>query len=313
MKMKCVKSVLVGMTAVFTLVSTMNAASAVAASSDIQVILDGKRIAFVDAKPYADSGRVLVPLRVVSENLGAKVDYSNNVVTISQGSSVVKLTIGSKTASVNGKAVSLDSVPTVKSSRVFVPLRFVSEQLGQAVDWDSVDQYVWIGEKTLPNIENTIPVESTDAYKVLYRQTPDLINYDASGRTTIQVLDEASFPIYIPYGFSTDTLDLSRWDKQLYSFSLVQIDKENFFRVHYSGYSLAICLLGNDGYPRGRAAEKHTINDDGSFTDYYPIVSSGDKTFYNDAKWASYKPIDVKYVQLSIDSKNIVLIKSFWY
>jgi hypothetical protein len=59
----------------------------------------------------------------------------------------IVLTIGSPVATVNGGSVTLDVAPFIKDSRTFVPLRFVSEQLGANVTYTTkpdgtVDQVI---------------------------------------------------------------------------------------------------------------------------------------------------------------------------
>jgi len=59
----------------------------------------------------------------------------------------IVLTIGSPVATVNGGSVTLDVAPFIKDSRTFVPLRFVSEQLGTNVTYTTkpdgtVDQVI---------------------------------------------------------------------------------------------------------------------------------------------------------------------------
>ena len=50
----------------------------VSAQMDVKVTLDGNEIFFPDAKPFIDErDRVLVPIRFVSEALGALVDWEN--------------------------------------------------------------------------------------------------------------------------------------------------------------------------------------------------------------------------------------------
>ncbi len=48
----------------------------------------------------------------------------------------ITLTIGSKTATVNGKKVELDVPPQVIKGRTMVPLRFIGEQLGATLRYD---------------------------------------------------------------------------------------------------------------------------------------------------------------------------------
>jgi hypothetical protein len=93
----------------------------------------------LDAAPFIDGSRTLVPIRFVSEALGAKVDWdaATRQVTITDGAARIVLTIGSGSALVNDSSQSLDAPPRIDGGRTFVPLRFVSETLGAKVDYDA--------------------------------------------------------------------------------------------------------------------------------------------------------------------------------
>ena len=89
-------------------------------------------------------GRTLIPVRLVSEQLGAQVIWvpdTRQVILLRDADTIV-LTLGSAQALVNGQIVELPGgVPAcvVKyqgAENTMVPLRFVSEQLGAQVDWD---------------------------------------------------------------------------------------------------------------------------------------------------------------------------------
>jgi uncharacterized repeat protein (TIGR02543 family) len=85
----------------------------------------------------ADS-RTLVPVRFVSEALGAQVDWNANdrTVTITQGDTVIVMTIGSTTYTVNGQEQTMDTTPIINAdNRTMVPVRFVSQALGATVDY----------------------------------------------------------------------------------------------------------------------------------------------------------------------------------
>lgn len=87
--------------------------------------------------------RTLVPVRFISENLGATVkwDGAKQEVSIFYKDKLIVLTIDKPVAYVNDKAYLLpDSVPPKLMdyngiSRTMVPLRFVSDQLGMDVNW----------------------------------------------------------------------------------------------------------------------------------------------------------------------------------
>jgi len=88
--------------------------------------------------PIIENGRTLVPIRVISETMGAVVDWdsSESRVTITSDDTIVELWIDSQYVFVNNEQIELDVSPVVHDSRTFVPLRFVSEALGANVEWE---------------------------------------------------------------------------------------------------------------------------------------------------------------------------------
>ncbi|GGD66888.1 family 10 glycosylhydrolase [Paenibacillus nasutitermitis] len=105
----------------------------------ISIFLDGQQIKS-DVSPYIvpKADTTLVPLRVISEGLGASVDWEQltKSVTISWPETMIKMTAGQTYALVNENKVKLGTTVTVKQGRVMVPLRFVGEQLGLQVNWN---------------------------------------------------------------------------------------------------------------------------------------------------------------------------------
>lgn len=110
----------------------------------VNVQVDDKSLKFPDAQPYYENNRVLVPIRFVSEALGAKVEYkkesvgnqTERMVYVKLDGKTVQMPIDSDNASVDGATVKLDVPARDQDSRVFVPLRFVSEALGAEVEWN---------------------------------------------------------------------------------------------------------------------------------------------------------------------------------
>ncbi len=92
--------------------------------------------------PYINGGRTMVPLRVVAENLGARVEWdaAEKRIDLVRNVDKIQLWIGKQVALVNGKSLLLDVPPEIKGERTFVPLRFVAEALGAKVSWDEVTQ-----------------------------------------------------------------------------------------------------------------------------------------------------------------------------
>ena len=95
--------------------------------------------------------RMLVQIRIVSENMGYKVEWSEETwhkgiqkIWINDAKTNVEFDIGSTTALVNGKTVNIDEqdgkpVETkamLIGDRTYVPLRFVSEALGGTIEYE---------------------------------------------------------------------------------------------------------------------------------------------------------------------------------
>lgn len=126
----------------FAVVSMLSVSSISNAAGSIPIYIHNDQIQNSLA-PIIEQGRVLVPIRVVSEALGAKVEWDkkDNKVTVRKWAESVILTIGKNTASVDGKhdksgVISLDVAAKLENNRVFVPLRFLSELYGYRVDWN---------------------------------------------------------------------------------------------------------------------------------------------------------------------------------
>jgi len=115
------------------------------AASDITLIINGRAVRS-DVPPLLVDGYTLVPIRVVSENLGASVDWNQEakVVTINSASTRIVLTVGRTTATVDGSPVTLGVPARLVSGRTLVPLRFVSQALGASVSWDQARRQVTI-------------------------------------------------------------------------------------------------------------------------------------------------------------------------
>ena len=109
---------------------------------DVQVILDGQPLIF-DVQPRNIDGRVMVPMRVIFEALGAEVDFdaATQIITadIICGCEVV-MQIGSTAIFVNGSPIQpMDVAPVIIDGRTLVPLRFVAQTLNSEVVWDGAN------------------------------------------------------------------------------------------------------------------------------------------------------------------------------
>ncbi|MGB9553903.1 MAG: copper amine oxidase N-terminal domain-containing protein, partial [bacterium] len=100
----------------------------------------------MDVAPFIEANRTWVPVRFVSEALGAEVKWrqEEQQVYITMGGNDIILTIGSNSLVFNGKSQTMDVAPFLRSNRTWVPLRFVAENLGCTVSWVQGSQEVVI-------------------------------------------------------------------------------------------------------------------------------------------------------------------------
>ncbi|MGW8957975.1 N-acetylmuramoyl-L-alanine amidase [Paenibacillus sp. NPDC055715] len=119
-----------------------------AAGADL--FLDGKRIeAPADAKPEMVNGKVMIPLRVVGEQLGYQFKWEPQAykISIQKNSTDMSMYVGRTSADVNGTTVNLDAPPVMRGNSTMVPLRFVGEQMGLKVDWNNKNKSVNLSQK----------------------------------------------------------------------------------------------------------------------------------------------------------------------
>ncbi|WP_199613896.1 copper amine oxidase N-terminal domain-containing protein [Paenibacillus alkalitolerans] len=132
--------------ALFIVLSSLPALS-LAANLPLRIVVNGDRIDVRDAAPFIDNnGRAQVPLRFVSEALGAKVGWNNKskTVTIEIVSKTLSLVTGKTSYTLNGEIRKMDTAALLKNKRTYVPIRFVSEALGATVNWDKKINTVYI-------------------------------------------------------------------------------------------------------------------------------------------------------------------------
>ena len=111
----------------------------------ITVILNGKQLEF-DVEPTLINSRTMVPMRVIFEALGAKVDWDGATQTAIgvTKNTTIKITIGKDYLLKNDNIVVLDSPAVVISGRTLVPVRAIAESLDCKVEWYGETQVVEI-------------------------------------------------------------------------------------------------------------------------------------------------------------------------
>ncbi|ULO09247.1 N-acetylmuramoyl-L-alanine amidase [Paenibacillus sp. 19GGS1-52] len=118
-----------------------------AESVETHINLDGNELTISkDAQVQIVNGSVMVPLRLVTEQLGYSVKWDNVTKTaiIEQANTTLKLVVNNTTAEVSGRQVQLDNPPFLSGSITLVPLRFVGEETGTTVGWDNLTKTVYL-------------------------------------------------------------------------------------------------------------------------------------------------------------------------
>lgn len=97
--------------------------------------VDGRTIE-MDTVSVIKSGRTYVPFRAIGELLGARVEYDNNVRTITTyfDDSVLTMSVGYNHYAIDGKVYQMDAAPYINSDgRTMVPIRFIAQVIGYDV------------------------------------------------------------------------------------------------------------------------------------------------------------------------------------
>lgn len=169
-------------------------------NGSITVTYNGKPVEF-DAPPFLDaSGRTLVPLRTLAQQLGCTVTWEpsgrDNILSIQNDQVVIDMKIGEAKAMVNGKNVALDTASFIKDNRTYVPLRFISETFGVKTTWNETAKTVdltTIGT----NLETTTGSDSKVGL---------LLGIPTDTSIAIQYLTDSNGSMYYLYGLTPGSL-----------------------------------------------------------------------------------------------------------
>ena len=163
-----------------------------AAAASIRIFLDDKAVSFAEA-PFIENDRVLVPMRGILESLGYSVAWQEESKTVLAEKDEIQISLhpDEKTATVNGKAVSIDAPAKIRNGRTFVPLRFLAEYSGAEVTWNQSTSSV-----SIHSAEYMAPEKTENNDSVVYIQTNKMqgsgIVLSAEGTTTVVGLDTSA-------------------------------------------------------------------------------------------------------------------------
>jgi len=302
MKMKKVLLTVVAGAMMFTTVGFGgSAAHAATTPKQVEVLLNTVKMKFPDAKPFQDGqGSVMVPIRFVSEALGAKVTYSKtgkvSKVGIKSKDHTVDMTIGQTTATVDGQKKDYGTQIILKQNRTFVPLRLVSEGLGQKVEWDKIGRWVWIGNKDFRSTDNKEFRLTKLSNFNAYTQTKDIFK-NSKGETYsgVKIIKESDLPLQLADG------------QVVYSIDLVKnpIKGDDWVQIRSSSRGNPVTFLVKNSFGRGRHVVDAGFVNNGDKTgmNNYPVLSSLD--LFQNGKFVE----NYDYSKFKISSADYILLE----
>lgn len=118
---------------------------------------------------YLKNGVTMVSLRDIGDIFSSQVswDSKTSTATISTDTKTVSVTKDKKTATVNGKSQKLDQSAAIVKDRIYVPLRFLSENLGANVGWNesTITANIKSGSASVPaHLKGDAPYTADELY-----------------------------------------------------------------------------------------------------------------------------------------------------
>ncbi|PKM68609.1 MAG: hypothetical protein CVU95_03130 [Firmicutes bacterium HGW-Firmicutes-2] len=152
--------------------------------SPMTILLNNKPL-FFDTEPYVNKSynRTLVPLRGITEALGASVGWNaaTSSITITRSDTKLELKVGSASVLVNGKSEMMDVPVLLKDSRTYVPLRFITQYFGGDVKWIQESKTVELTiNDTTQWIEQAKQYEAANQYEEAEQKYKAILEMDAN-------------------------------------------------------------------------------------------------------------------------------------
>lgn len=170
------------------------------ANDSVTVYSNGNLVA---DKGVIVDGRTLVPVRGVFEYMGYTVEWDNDTktaqLTSSDGSTVITLTNGKDTFTINEDTITPDVPQQIIESRFMLPLRAVGEAVNAQVDWNGESKTAYIISQNSDVIESTTETateETTESNTEVTTKT------EVIGNTTIT--SKMNVPFVTIEGISSD-------------------------------------------------------------------------------------------------------------
>lgn len=176
-----------------------------------------------DVPPVIKDGRTLVPVRALTEALGANVQWDprTNVVTIIKNGTVIELKMNSNKIKINGMESTIDVPAANMNDRIVVPIRFIAENFNQQVEWDEETGSIIIISK-----DGTAPAPTTPAPNPA---TPNVVSINDNVMGTAN--GQFEFVGNWDYGFQSGAYgDDNHWS----------VDGDAYYQVKFTGTQIKL-------------------------------------------------------------------------
>lgn len=139
----------------------------------------------IEAAPFNQDGRVMVPLRAIGEALNATFAFENNTAIVDTGAFRLELPIGVSLAGGMG-------TPVIVEGRTFVPLGFIAETIGATPRWDGGANaaYIYINATT-SQPPATLAAAGTDGQRNAVRMANEYLEIVAFSR--VELIEQLMF------------------------------------------------------------------------------------------------------------------------
>lgn len=166
---------------------------------------------YLEINGIIDNEMTLVEMRSLCDALGIQIAWDNgtSTATCTKDSTSFSLTVGSKSARLNGNPVALERAPKLMNGKILLPARFVAESIGGNVIYNAATGVIEINntnnsnKKTLSSSEmkkigvNFVMIDNQNVASlwnsaVYYTVGSDIIEtkYMLGDKTTVQLSDK---------------------------------------------------------------------------------------------------------------------------
>lgn len=173
---------------------------------EVLVYLEDEKIEF-DNPPVISGGRILAPVRRISEALGAEISWNDQSKTakILSSDRSISFCIGQKTMVINGDETEIDVAAEIIGGRTFVPMRALAEALEFEVEWFDDTKTAFLSLKKPLGKDYKIPVtyyvkSGADEGCVIACKTMVLSNFFNREYSFEEVLEKNGGGVYANWG-----------------------------------------------------------------------------------------------------------------